>query len=72
MPWEKKKKKERESCICIPCGHRSMYFELNFVYLVSHGVLDAEIQPALILFSREALFYLCGYGLQKIPCQFTN
>jgi len=45
---------------------------LNFVYCVSHRVLDAEIEWALIQFSREALFHLCGYGLQKIPCQFTN
>jgi hypothetical protein len=62
---EEKEKEEREkkSCICIPCGHRSTYFRLNFVYWVSHGVLDAEIQLALILFSREALFHHCGYGL---------
>ena len=64
--------KKKNCCICIPCGYRTTYERLNFVFWVSHGVLDAEIEPALVLFSREALFHLCGYGLQKIPCQFTN
>ena len=43
--------KKKNCCICIPCGYRTTYTRLNFICWVSHGVLDAEIEPALILFS---------------------
>jgi hypothetical protein len=48
---------KKNCCICIPCGYRTTYVTLNFVYWVGHGVLDDETELALILFSREALFH---------------